>query len=84
MGAFEGRVVIVTGAGQGIGYAIAKKFAEEGAVVIATGRTFSKVERTANELAPLKVVPFGMDCGKEEDWLAMTPATPRQKQRFAC
>lgn len=82
MGAFEGRVVIVTGAGQGIGYAIAKKFAEEGAVVIATGRTFSKVERTANELAPLKVVPFGMDCGKEEDWLRLVDLVSKEYGRL--
>lgn len=72
MGAFEGKVVIVTGAGQGIGFAIAKIFAEDGASVIATGRTLSKVERTARELAPLKVIPFSMDCGREEDWIRLT------------
>ncbi len=68
MSEMDGKVVVVTGAGQGIGYAVVKKFAENGATVIATGRTLSKVEKTAEDLKPLDVVPFGMDCGVEEDW----------------
>lgn len=65
---FEGQIVIVTGAGQGIGFAIAEKFAKEGATVIATGRTLSKVEKTAQLLEDYDVVPWSMDCGIEEDW----------------
>lgn len=40
----EGRVAIVTGAGQGIGEAIAKAYAKAGASVVITGQTLSKLE----------------------------------------
>ena len=38
MGQLDGRVAIVTGAGDGIGAAIARRYANEGARVIITGR----------------------------------------------
>lgn len=69
MGEFDGKVVIVTGGGQGIGFAIVKKFAENGATVIATGRTLSKLERTAEALKEYDVIPYAMDCGIEQDWI---------------
>jgi len=47
----EGKVAIVTGAGQGIGEAIAAGYAREGAKVIITGRTFSKLEEAAGRIA---------------------------------
>ena len=46
MNQFEKRVVIVTGAGQGIGQGIALAFAAVGCGVILAGRTFGKLEVT--------------------------------------
>lgn len=46
----EGKVAIVTGAGQGIGAAIAVGYAREGAKVVITGRTKSKVEDVAQQI----------------------------------
>lgn len=46
----EGKVAIVTGAGQGIGEAIARAYAREGAKVIITGRTQSKLDEVASKI----------------------------------
>ncbi len=47
----ENKVVVVTGAGRGIGKAIALRLAGEGATIAACGRTLANVEATASEVA---------------------------------
>jgi meso-butanediol dehydrogenase/(S,S)-butanediol dehydrogenase/diacetyl reductase len=53
---FGNMVAIVTGAGTGIGAATARRFAEEGAAVVLTGRTESKLVHTARALDPARIL----------------------------
>ena len=46
MGRLQGKVALVTGAGQGVGQGIAYALAAEGAAVAVTGRTASKLDDT--------------------------------------
>ncbi|TWI54357.1 meso-butanediol dehydrogenase/(S,S)-butanediol dehydrogenase/diacetyl reductase [Pseudomonas duriflava] len=50
MNRFVGKVVLVTGAGSGIGAATARRFAKEGAYVVLVGRTKEKLEKVAQTL----------------------------------
>lgn len=50
MSRFENQVAIVTGAGRGIGHAIALRLAEEGAKVAVVSRTEANAARTADEI----------------------------------
>lgn len=47
---FEGKVILVTGAGSGIGAATAKKLARQGAKIAALGRTESELQALVDEI----------------------------------
>ena len=47
----EGKVALVTGAGQGVGQGIALALAAEGARIAVTGRTLEKLEATCQQIA---------------------------------
>lgn len=45
-----GKVCIVTGASQGLGYGISRVFAREGARLVFASRTVANLEKAANEI----------------------------------
>ncbi|MBN1827221.1 MAG: SDR family oxidoreductase [Candidatus Eisenbacteria bacterium] len=53
MGELSGHAAIVSGAGRGIGAAIARRFAREGASLVLAARTEAEIARLADEFAPL-------------------------------
>ncbi|MEZ5737233.1 MAG: SDR family oxidoreductase [Novosphingobium sp.] len=54
-----GKTIVITGAGVGLGRALARRFAGEGETVILLGRTFSKVQAVAEELGD---PAFAVEC----------------------
>lgn len=64
----EGKVAIVTGAGRGIGKAIALTLAEAGADIVAVARTAKQIEQTAEEIRKLgrKALAIPTDVTKED------------------
>ncbi|MEJ7930598.1 SDR family oxidoreductase [Ramlibacter sp. AN1015] len=71
---FEGRVVIVTGAGSGIGEGIARWFSAEGAAVVLAGRHRDKLERVARDLPPTQTLAHVADVSRYEQVQALVDA----------
>jgi NAD(P)-dependent dehydrogenase (short-subunit alcohol dehydrogenase family) len=59
---FQNRVAIVTGGSSGIGYATAKRLANEGAKVVICGRDVEKAEASAAKLRGEGAVVLGLGC----------------------
>lgn len=56
------KIIVITGAGMGLGRALARRFAKDGEQVVLLGRTLSKVQSLADEIGPAAMA-VGCDVG---------------------
>ncbi|MBP0627578.1 MULTISPECIES: SDR family NAD(P)-dependent oxidoreductase [unclassified Cupriavidus] len=79
---FTDKVVIVTGAGSGIGAATTRRFAEEGASVVLAGRTREKLDTVAGTLPGGRHLVHVTDVSQWEQVEALVSATLQRFQRL--
>ena len=84
MGQLTGKTAVITGAGTGIGRAIAKRFHDEGAFVVVSGRRMSKIEETADLCSPSceRALIVTADVTLEDDVKILIDTTLRETGRF--
>ncbi len=73
----DGRVILVTGAGDGIGRAAALSYAKHGATVVLVGKTTEKLENVYDEIeatggAQPAIVPLNLETATEHDYIEIT------------
>ncbi|MEG3638667.1 SDR family oxidoreductase [Magnetococcus sp. PR-3] len=81
MGRLEGKIALITGSARGIGQAIAQRFVQEGAYLIATD--------IQDNLGQQMIHPFGrqaeyqhLDVSQEDQWQQITPSILAQHGRL--
>jgi 3-oxoacyl-[acyl-carrier protein] reductase len=78
---YEGRVVAVTGAAQGLGLAMANRFADEGATVVLADRSEQALTQAGEEIRQRRATAVRTDVvdvassGQVDDWVADIQAT---------
>lgn len=85
--ALKGKVILVTGAGAGIGKQAALSYAEHGATVILLGRTVKKLEQTYDEIEAAgypqpAIIPLDMKGATKQNYLDMVDTIEGQFGRL--
>lgn len=85
--ALKNKVILVTGAGDGIGRQAALSFAQHGATVILLGRTVSKLEQTYDEIEAAgcptpAIIPLDMQGASKQHYLDMAETIEQQFGRL--
>jgi NADP-dependent 3-hydroxy acid dehydrogenase YdfG len=68
MSKWNNKQILITGAGSGIGQALARLFAKEGAKLILTDVNEANLNTTANELIHAISISQVADASKKADW----------------
>lgn len=85
MGLLEGKVCLVTGSSRGIGAAVVKRFAEEGAIVYANARQEGSIDEQCKELSlanHTEVLPLYFDVTDEAGAKQAIMAIKKQHSRL--
>lgn len=85
--ALKDRIILVTGAGDGIGATAAKTFAQHGATVILLGRTIPKLEKVYDEIiaagyAQPAIIPLDLEGATYDDYLMVADTIEKEFGRL--
>lgn len=77
------KIIVVTGAGDGIGRVAAKTFAEYRATVVLLGRTLAKLERVYDEIEDAggpqpAIYPINLEGASEKDYIELSDALHKE------
>lgn len=81
------RIILITGAGDGIGAAAAKTFAQHGATVILSGRTTAKLEKVYDEIVNAglpqpAIIPIDFEGATYDDYLMVANSIEKEFGRL--